>query len=247
MAEPRILAVTSTKGGAGKTSCAVNAAACLAGPRRRVLLIDLDPAAAATYHLQDRPPEATAADALEGAPVASCTVATEAPGLELLPGDARLTTWDRRPERLPVALARLAERIPAGYAAVFVDLPPGAGVLVRGALAVLPARILAPVSIGGLDLLGLADLLRLVDELREQNPALELAGIIPNRIPPRARIGAEILEALQAAHGRRVLPGIRQSVTVAEAALARRPLVLYAPRAPVTGDFQRLTKRLDSL
>ena len=77
MAEPRILAVTSTKGGAGKTSCAVNAAACLAGPRRRVLLIDLDPAAAATYHLQDRPPEATAADALEGAPVASCTVATE--------------------------------------------------------------------------------------------------------------------------------------------------------------------------
>lgn len=243
MREPRFLALAGVKGGAGKTSVAVNVAACWASPRRRVLLADLDPAAAATAHLLEEPPAATVADALEGAPLARCIVETAVRGLDLLPGDPRLTAQDRRRERFPVDLARVMGGVPAGVDAVILDLPPGAGVIVRGALAVLPARIVAPVSIGGLDLLGFADLLRLLEDLREQNPALELAGIVPNRLS-RTRLAEEILEALRAEHGGKVLPGIRQSVAVAEAALERKPLILARPRAPATEDFRALTRSL---
>jgi len=47
----RLIALVNQKGGCGKTTTAVNLAACLAVNQRRVLLIDLDPQANATVSL----------------------------------------------------------------------------------------------------------------------------------------------------------------------------------------------------
>jgi cellulose biosynthesis protein BcsQ len=68
---------------------------------------------------------------------------------------------------------------------------------------------------------------------------------VPNRLS-RTRLAEQIVGALRAEHGRKVLPGIRQSVSVAEAALERRPLILTHPRAPVTDDFRALARALAS-
>ena len=127
--EPVFLALAHLKGGTGATSCAVNLAAGLALHRRRVLLLDLDPVAAATFHLTESPPERGIAEALEGRPVADLVRETFVPGLSLLPGSSRLNGWDRKPERFRLDLSRALAGIPAGLDFVLLDLPPSAGAI----------------------------------------------------------------------------------------------------------------------
>ena len=57
----RLIALVNQKGGCGKTTTAVNLAACLAVSKRRVLLVDLDPQANATVSLGNSQPGLTIA------------------------------------------------------------------------------------------------------------------------------------------------------------------------------------------
>lgn len=241
-------AVAHLKGGTGATTVAVNLAAGLALKKRRTVLLDLDPIAAATFHLATEPPRYTVADCLERrVPVAEALVSTGVPNLSLLPGGRALASWDRKPERFPVDLSRVLEELPAETESVVIDLPPSENAIVRGALAVLPGgRVLAPVQTRALDLVGFSDLVQLLEEMREQNENLHLAGVIPVRLDKRA-LSAEVLEALQQQHGDRVLPGIRESAAVARAPLRHLPVQLTAPHSPGAQDFEQLARRLSDV
>jgi len=240
--KPRVLALAHLKGGTGATTVAVNLAAGLALKRRRVVLVDLDPVAAATYHLARAVDGLTVADVLDNrATLADVLTATALPRLTVAPAAMALMAWDKRPERCPLELARLLGQVPAGVDVVLLDLPPSTGALVRGALVTLPGgEVLCPVQTRALDLVGFAELVRLVTELAEQNPALHLAGVVPVRTNKGA-LSRDVLAALKAQHGRLVLPAIRESAAVAKAPLKHLPLALAAPHAPALADFEALT------
>lgn len=246
--KPRYLAVAHLKGGSGATTVAVNLAAALATRRHRVLLVDLDPIAASTFHLTSEAPALTLADALEGrAELARAIAQTALERLTLVPASSHLAAWDRKPERFAVDLNRVLAAVPAGIEFVMLDLPPSAGAIVRGTLAVLPGgEVLAPVQTRALDLVGFSDLVRLIDELHEQNAALHLAGIVPVRVN-RGALSRDVLEALRHEHGPRVLPGIRESAAVARAPLKHLPLALAAPHAPALEDFAALARAVLAL
>jgi chromosome partitioning protein len=133
-----IYAIANQKGGVGKTTTAVNLAACLAEAGQRSLLVDLDPQANATSGLGEKPNGTSSYDLLDGAPVAEIAKQTRFGNLELVPakpdlaGAAVELSHHAEGERyLQGSLAAARDR----YGFVFLDCPPSFGPLTVNALA----------------------------------------------------------------------------------------------------------------
>src|SRR5256885_3852326 len=86
----RTFAVANQKGGVGKTTTAVNLAACLAEAGERALVVDLDPQANATSGLGMRANGSSSIDLLDGAPLRDLATATRFPNLDIVPAKTDL-------------------------------------------------------------------------------------------------------------------------------------------------------------
>jgi chromosome partitioning protein len=228
----RIYALANQKGGVGKTTTAVNLAACLAEAGETALLVDLDPQANATSGLGERANGTSSYDLLDGAPLVELVRPTRFENLDLVPAKDELAgavvELARRPDGelfLADALKRAGER----YAFVFVDCPPSLGPLTVNALAAAD-RVLVPVQAEYYALEGLAQVVQSVNLIRSRlNPRLELAGLIVTMVDARTRLAAEVAEEVRRHFGPLVFRTlIPRSVRVAEAPSHGLPVIKYA-------------------
>ena len=88
----RIYALANQKGGVGKTTTAINLAACLAEAGERALVIDLDPQANATSGLGMRANGTSSYDLLDGAPLSELTQHTAFANLDIVPSKPALAS-----------------------------------------------------------------------------------------------------------------------------------------------------------
>jgi chromosome partitioning protein len=194
----RVIAVTNQKGGVGKTTTAVNLAACLAEAGFDVLLLDMDPQANASAGLGRRAddPRLTTYGVLGGAAgIAEATVATAVDHLSLVPACpdlagavVELANADGNEYVLEYALAGHVD----GYDFVFIDCPPSLGVLTINAL-VAAREVLIPVQSEYYALEGLAALLETIGLVQEHlNPELAILGVVVTMYDGRTRLGREV-------------------------------------------------------
>src|SRR5580693_3651389 len=127
----RVYAFANQKGGVGKTTSAVNLAACLAEAGERALVIDLDPQANATSGLGMRANGTSSYDLLDGAPVGELAKPTAFPNLFLIPSKPELAgaavELSQRDDGDGYLAASLAEV--SGFDFVLLDCPPSLGPL----------------------------------------------------------------------------------------------------------------------
>src|SRR5207244_13112542 len=133
----RIYALANQKGGVGKTTTAINVAACLAEAGERALVIDLDPQANATSGLGMRSNGSSSYDLLDGAPLAELVHPTAFANLDLVPAKPDLAGAVVELSGRADGERYLAQALASGcdrYDFVFLDCPPSLGPLTVNAL-----------------------------------------------------------------------------------------------------------------
>ena len=250
-ARGRVIAVANQKGGVGKTTTAINLATALAAIRKRALLIDLDPQGNASTGLGIHPAarERTTYDLLMGSETPEdAVVATAVPGLSLVPAEADLAGIELellrdadRVHRLRRALARL----PGRYDYVFIDCPPGMGLLTLNGL-VAAATVLIPLQCEFFPLEGLSQILGAIERIRGgPNPALALEGVLLTMFDRRNNLSEQVAVDVRKYLGDKVFETtIPRNVRVSEAPSHGKPVLLYDFRCAGSRAYIALVREL---
>jgi len=230
----KVYAFANQKGGVGKTTSAINLAACLAEAGERSLVIDLDPQANATSGLGMRANGASSYDLLDGAPLAELAQPTRWENLFLVPSRpelagaaVELSQREGGDRYLAQALAHVD-----GYDFVLLDCPPSLGPLTVNALAAAD-RVVVPVQAEYYALEGLAQLVQSIDLVKARlNPKLAIAGVLITMADARTTLARDVEREVRRHFGdlvfREVVP---RSVRVAEAPSHGIPVTHYERRS----------------
>jgi chromosome partitioning protein len=230
-----VYALANQKGGVGKTTTAINLAACLAEAGERALVVDLDPQANATSGLGATANGVSTYDLLDGAPLSELAKPTAFPRLDLVPSKPELAGAAVELAGRQDGETYLRESLKAGreeYPFIFLDCPPSLGPLTVNALAAAD-QVLVPVQAEYFALEGLSQLARSVELVRARlNPRLVLGGVILTMVDGRTRLSADVAREVRRHFGDLVFENaVPRSVRLAEAPSYGLPVIAYDRRS----------------
>ncbi len=249
----RTIAVVAQKGGQLKTTSVINMAACLAGQGRRVLVIDGDVQANATYVLLrgEAPRRPTLSHVLAGEATADdAIVPSGVQGVSLIPAEpgladvaVALASEVGRERRLRSAMAAMA----AEFDVCLVDTGPTRSLLSSNVLN-FAEDVLVPIAPGVFGFLGLVQLradMALVRRFLE-NKTLGLLGIVLV-MTERTSVSRDFERQMREVHGDLVFAAtVPRAVKFEEAASRKLTIFEHAPRSPGALAYQALTTEVMS-
>jgi chromosome partitioning protein len=247
-----IYAIANQKGGVGKTTTAVNVAACIAEAGYPTLLVDIDPQANATVAL-GAPKDGTPSiyDVLAGdADAADALRDTDVDRLKLLPAHPDLAGANMELPRQPGSEVLLREALASvrdRFAFILLDCPPSLGPLTVNAL-VAADRVIVPVQTEYFALEGLAGLLDTLALIqRSLNPRLTVAGMLLTMHDSRTRLARDVERDVREHYPSLVFDTvIPRNIRVGEAPSFGRPVIHHDPTCAGSDAYFELAKEVAS-
>jgi chromosome partitioning protein len=249
-----IISIANQKGGAAKTTTAVNLAAGLVFEGCKVLLLDMDPQMNATQVFLHPEREVELEQSLYSplihtAPVSPLIRNTALENLDFVPAHMRMSgiemdlahVYDNRGARLRLVLHGISDR----YDYIIIDNPPALGLLTVNSFAA-SERLLIPVSPDFFALNGLAHLLEVVEMVKQTqlNPTLNIIGVLCTK-SERTNVSTDVTRQLHQYFDDLVFDTkIPKNISLEEAHSRHTHIFDYAPHSAGARAYKALAKEV---
>lgn len=247
----RIIAVANQKGGVGKTTTAVNLAACLAEQGKNVLLIDMDPQGNTTsgVGVDKNALENTIYELMLGeCSITECIIKEVFEHLDLLPTSIDLAATEIEligTERKEYVLKDEIDSVKDQYDFVIIDCPPALSMLTINAMTTATS-VIVPIQCEYYAIEGLSQLMHTINLVSERlNPELEIEGIVFTMYDSRTNLSVQVVENVKNNIDINVYSTIiPRNIRLAEAPSYGLPIIKYDPRSTGAQAYMALAEEV---
>lgn len=247
----RIIAVANQKGGVGKTTTAINLAACLAEAGKKVLTIDLDPQGNMTSGLgvDKNEVENTVYELmLDECSIKESMTDTVVDGMKVIPSNVNLSGAEIELLGIPekeYILKNAVDYIKEDYDFIVIDCPPSLNMLTINAMTTANS-VLVPIQCEYYALEGLSQLIHTIDLVQQRlNPNLLIEGVVFTMYDVRTNLSNQVVENVRNNLDAKIYDTlIPRNIRLAEAPSYGLPINLYDSKSAGAESYRLLAKEV---